>query len=139
MQKRGYSLVEILVVLSIIGILLAIITVNISKVKAESRDKKRISDIALMELALAQYLDRNEDKNYPISFDQVVQLNLIPAMPTDPLNTGTYTYSYKRKLGGTGYCLGATLENSTNPYIDPAITQASCPTDNASNNFIVEK
>ncbi|HEY9583744.1 MAG TPA: type II secretion system protein [Candidatus Paceibacterota bacterium] len=58
LKSSGFTLVELLVVIAIIAILTGIITSNFTQAKAKSRDAKRISDIAQLQLALELAFDR---------------------------------------------------------------------------------
>jgi len=55
---RGFTLIEMMVVIAIISILTAIIMTNFSGAKAKARDAKRISDLGNIQLALELYFDR---------------------------------------------------------------------------------
>lgn len=56
--QKGFTLIELLVVIAIIALLTAIVTSNFAASKAKSRDAKRVSDIAQIQLALSLYFDR---------------------------------------------------------------------------------
>jgi type II secretion system protein G len=58
-SQRGFTLVELLVVVMIIGILTTIVTVGLQSAKNKSRDAKRIADIKTIQLALATYYNDN--------------------------------------------------------------------------------
>ena len=62
-KTRGFSLIELLVVLAIIVILAALVLVNINQARIRGRDAKRVADVASIELALGLYNDAN--KRYP--------------------------------------------------------------------------
>ncbi len=57
-SNRGFTLIEMLVVLAIMGILSGIIITNLSSAKSKARDSRRVSDISHLQLALQMYLDR---------------------------------------------------------------------------------
>lgn len=54
----GFTLVELLVAIAIIGIIAAAATAIFSESKARSRDSRRVSDVQELNNALAMYLDK---------------------------------------------------------------------------------
>jgi len=62
--SRGFTLVEMLIVITIIGILSGIGLVHYQNVRAAARDARRKSDLAYIRLALALYEEDNG--SYPI-------------------------------------------------------------------------
>lgn len=67
MNKKGFTLVEILVVLGIIGLLGILATVMLSSARVRSRDAKRLSDMARVQTALELYF--NDHNSYPLQTD----------------------------------------------------------------------
>jgi prepilin-type N-terminal cleavage/methylation domain-containing protein len=137
-KKKGFSLVELLIVIAIIGIITTVVLANVARAKANSRDGKRITDISQLQLALALYLDKNEQ--YPIG-NSIATLSALIApdkfvdkIATDPINDSLHKYGYTSD--GFSYCLGASLENTADPRIE---TPIPCTTDQASNNYLVKK
>lgn len=60
MRQKGFTLVELLVAIGIIGILSSIAVVSVSNVRAKARDAKRIGDVKQVQTALESYFnDRN--------------------------------------------------------------------------------
>lgn len=53
--KKGFTVLEVLVVIAIIGILAAVAVYSLSITRASNRDAKRISDIAVIRAALSQH------------------------------------------------------------------------------------
>lgn len=127
MKRKGFTLIELMVVIAIIGILSAVVLASLDKARSKSRDTKRIADISQLQLALAAYL--NKHNNYPAvtglsNLSILVSESYISVLPTDPKNDSTYKYGYKSDTGSS-YCLSAELENPSS-YIDSSIT---CTTD----------
>ena len=58
-QKTGFTLIELMVVISIIGILSAVLYANFSDARAQSRDKVRMSALKEVQLALEFYKAQN--------------------------------------------------------------------------------
>lgn len=98
-MKRGFSLIEMLVVLAIIGIILAIVLASLSASKQKARDDKRVSDIATLRLVLEQYYDLCNQ--YPPTLTSGASAgcpagqtlgSLISEIPVTP-EGGAYTYT----------------------------------------------
>lgn len=96
----GFTLVEVLVVLAIVGMLLAVIYVNFGEARANARDKQRTAEIEQIALALEVY--KQAYGAYPTNTGVVGEGNdiddaLDPFMgtvPHDPLGPGDDDYSY---------------------------------------------
>lgn len=63
MKKAGFTLIELMVVITIIGLLSSISVVALNEIRKNSRDSKRISDIERIQTALEFYFMDNA--NYP--------------------------------------------------------------------------
>jgi prepilin-type N-terminal cleavage/methylation domain-containing protein len=105
----GFTLLELLVVVSIIGILIAIATTAFSTAQKKSRDAKRQGDIKSMQSAFEQFVAQNSG-SYGASCTAMTTLNGTPilpgGLPTDP-KTGT---TYSCNSDSTSYCACALLE-----------------------------
>ncbi len=66
MKKEGFTIIEILVAITIIGLLSSISIVSLSGVRKNSRDSKKIADLERIQTALEFYFMDNY--NYPSSF-----------------------------------------------------------------------
>lgn len=104
---KGFTLVELLVVIAIVTILLSIVMASISSARENTREKRRVSDLANIELALTLFNEKN--RQYPsfpsgveIGFggglDATITPQFIANLNKDPLNSGSaggaYAYWY---------------------------------------------
>ncbi len=147
-MKKGFTLIELLVVIAIIGILSAIVLASLNSARANSRDGKRLSDIAQLQLALESYFDAckqyppangsnyldSNAKNSPDTCPSGVDFStFIPSVPVYPPQGQPYVYELK--TGSKDYCLGATLENANN---SSKLTQCDFTAGNGTNNHRVK-
>lgn len=84
MRKRGFTLVEMLVVMAIIAILAAMIAPVIIEAKQAARMKRCVSNIRQLGMAIQQYLDDNS--GYGLPLDRTPQ--------PDPLHSHAYDNSW---------------------------------------------
>lgn len=62
-SKNGFSLVELLVVISIIGVLSAVLVTNFMGIRERARDAQKIEDLNSLKNALRMYY--NDNQSYP--------------------------------------------------------------------------
>jgi prepilin-type N-terminal cleavage/methylation domain-containing protein len=118
-HSSGFTLIEALVVISVIGILSAAVVTSLSSARVRGRDAQRVTDIKRIQVALQQYYDAND--RYPSSISTVlVSGGFLDRLPSDPSDGRAYSYAaYVNSLNGnttlcSSYHLGADLESSTN-------------------------
>ncbi|GEM_PF-2075484 len=117
-NKKGFTLLEILVVLTIVGILSSIIIIGLASIQARGRDTRRIKDLSEVQHALEFYLSKFGSYPDASSWEQLRQILLssqldISVVPNDPASGRTYGYCHS---GGSPdrYVLGAYLEDQNN-------------------------
>ena len=110
----GFSLLELLVVISIIGILIAISTVAFTTAQRTSRDSRRRSDIKAMQDAFEQYMADNgtyEACATMAAYDNGSGSIMPAGLPIDPRNSGDHVYN--TGCTTSGYCVCALLESGS--------------------------
>jgi prepilin-type N-terminal cleavage/methylation domain-containing protein len=134
-KDKGFTLIEILIVVAIIGLLTSIILVGLGSFRARGRDARRIADLRETQNALELYYAK--EQSYPttdVSNWSDLQSVLIEAgigvsaIANDPLPAKNY--SYGASTDGQNYVVGATLEDTTNTNlngdIDGTVYGVSC-------------
>lgn len=131
---KGFTLVELLVVVAIAGILATLITANFIGVRQRARDSQRKSDLRQIQSALELY--RADQGNYPTTIPNCgtslgspdcTTSSYMRKVPSDPSGS-TYTYS----SNGTIYSIIACLENLNDPEKDSPNTAPCSGTTNFS-------
>jgi uncharacterized protein (TIGR02145 family)/prepilin-type N-terminal cleavage/methylation domain-containing protein len=123
-NKTGFTLIEIIVVVFIIGMIISFVVVSFSTPRQKSRDVKRISDITQLQIALNTY--RQFEGSYPESLTAgepligsstgIVFLQSVPEnakYPDDDCVSGDYVYTYDSTSNrySIEFCLEGPLDN----------------------------
>lgn len=118
--NKGFTLVELLVVVGIIGILATLLMANFIGVRQRARDAQRKSDIRQIQSALEFY--RSDIGSYPATISACGASltggspvnTYMQKIPCDPSGSGYYNSGsfYYTNSGGITYTLGACLENT---------------------------
>ncbi len=109
MKKNGFTLLEILVVISIIGILIALGTAAFTTAQKKGRDARRKADIKAMQNGFEQYYSKNGV--YPTTYLEAGDATIFPAgVPEDPKNVSPNVYTIN--LATDSYCVCSLLESS---------------------------
>jgi len=106
--NSGFTLLELLVVISIIGILIALGTVSYSVAQRKSRDAKRKGDVKSLQNGFEQYYSQNG--RYPQNTDELSTV-FSGSLPLDPRTGNSYDFGLDTSVPiGENYCVCATLE-----------------------------
>ncbi len=123
--KNGFTLFELLVSISIIGILTALGVASFSSAQQKARDSRRIQDMDVIQKAAEQYYSAHGTYSYPIDTtisNWVVNgTSVLQTWPADPKPAPWTQYTYTISSPYTSYCACATLENTS-----MANSDASC-------------
>jgi len=118
-RLKSFTLVELLVVITIIGIISGLVVVSFNSSRVKARDNKRISDANLIASALSQYYTTNL-RMYPLGTSggttaySIIQINsgsasipfnnslsnYLNPVPYDPSDSTTYGYYYVYRNDG---------------------------------------
>ena len=115
-MKKGFTLIEMLIVVAIIAILASVFLVGLRGFRAGAYDSRRISDLQKMQSYLEIYYTKN--RAYPnVSTWSDLQTTLInagvgvTAIPNDPISGNNYYYGIDNS-DFQSYVLGARFSTS---------------------------
>ncbi len=131
---RGFTLIEMLIVIAVIGILASAVLVGLGPVQRQGRDSRRIADLRQVQNALELYY--NKCGHYPgdatcgstIPGDDWNAMTTaltgasigIKSIPFDPSTGKSYHYATDLKT----YVIGAELEDANNPNLRQSATSS---------------
>jgi len=154
-KSRGFTIVELLIVIVVIGILAAITVVAYSGIQQRARDTQRVSDMSTLLKLLESYktlngvyptatgdvgnsgYEQSNDTSTP--FMEALQAAFATKVPLDPTNSSSHYYRYYRyniaslssygcpsDKGGLVVLFAVGFENAANmPQSDPALVCTS--------------
>lgn len=123
--RQGFTLIEVIVVIAIIGIMAAIISTALATARIKARDARRIADIKQVQNAIELYFGSRSPQEYPVAsavcdathaygLEELFRTGFISGIPRDPsLVPNCYLYTAEEFPPRKSYHLGAILEDST--------------------------
>ena len=111
-KPKGFTIVELLVVATIISLLATLGITTYASLGKQSRDAKRKGDLENVRAALEQY--KNDNNYYPGLLTTLTPSKYLMTVPEDPRpGTNTYLYCPTPDLSGNvvGYDLCSGLES----------------------------
>lgn len=148
-HRKGFTLIEILIVVAIIGILASVALVGLAPAQRRGRDARRLSDIKQAQTALELYYSKcgyypgqvqagttctgrvGGPSDWAALETVITQSNLgIRDLPNDPTGGASYQYA---SSDGSSYTLAAILEDKNNSVLSqsapsPSNGMADCGT-----------
>ena len=120
MKQKGFTLIELMVVIAIIGILAGIVMVSLGGARANARDARRQSDIRQFNTAMELCYDDatcNSNQAYLQSASMPTAVGTyLTSVPTDPVSgNSSYTWINNSATGvdtDQDYCAYAILERA---------------------------
>jgi type II secretion system protein G len=126
-NSSGFTLVELLVVVAILGLLLSLVTISFQEMQSRSLDSRRMADIGSLQKALALY--QVQHAQYPVEPDGIdvtgtdelnvllLNENFLSGQVKDPIN-GTkdglsYVFHYLTNASGSNYLISFCLETDS--------------------------
>ena len=134
-KEGGFTLLELLIVIVIIGILALLIIPNVTSAPKKARDTQRKTDLRAVQKALEEYY--TSYNAYPVATgiaDTALGAALatgnppiLKAVPTDPKNSSQYVYTYTA-AANTSYALTGCLENGQDSGQNTSVANGTCTT-----------
>lgn len=119
--KKGFTLIEILIVVSIIGLLASIVFVGLGASRARGRDARRLADLQSIQTGLELYFTKTG--TYPATLAGLVSGGIgVIKIPTDPTVANSYGYGVNN--AGNSYVLIADTEAAAGDAIYKSSLQA---------------
>ena len=107
-KSKGFTLVELMIVITVIAILSTIAVVSFTRVQKQSRDTKRKGDLRSIATAMQAYF--SEANSYPTALSTALVPTYIPTFPKDPTGDTLGSYSYTVVTTNNTFTLCSQLE-----------------------------
>lgn len=124
--SSGFTMIELLVVISIIGLLSSVVLASVATTREKARDSRRLAEMNSMIKAIELYASSNNGL-YPslgtddvaYNFNATLSSLLSPyirPVPSDPIGSSWHTYQYVRGPSPYGFGMYVRLERNGGTY-----------------------
>jgi prepilin-type N-terminal cleavage/methylation domain-containing protein len=132
--KRGFTLLEVLVVLTIIAILMSVVLSSLSGARIRGRDAKRAADLKQLQQAIENYFENNSA--YPSGTDlSILYPTYLASTPKDPSGN---SYGYVSNSSPASYCIGTNFEGATPKTLPVSVTCSFNNGFNSSYKYVIQ-
>ena len=125
-NTKGFTLIEVLIVISIIGVLSSLTLLGLGTFRASGRDVRRVTDLRQITNALELYYAKNGSypatNGWEIAIAKPAVTGVIDKVPKDPSGS-SYGYGI---CGASGYVVKATLEEANAKILAEGSDGAGC-------------
>lgn len=112
-RSEGFTLAEMLIVVSIITVLVTISLNSFNNQGRRARDDRRMADLEQIRSALEMFRLASPTRVYPATLAPLVTAGFLTVLPQDPFTNGNFQYYYRAGAGNAIYSLCARTEVAT--------------------------
>jgi len=110
--KKGFAIVEILVVLAVVAILVSIVLVSMGSAREKMRDAQRMADLKKVSSVQQKYYDVSKKFFTAVSQNNIPEMEAYFPLTVDPKNNEPLVYKWvDNTADNQKFCLYAHMEN----------------------------
>lgn len=129
-NSKAFSLIELLVTITIIGVIMAIGVAAYTRAQKRGRDARRTADIKAVQAALELYYSENSKYPSASSYITSAPSGLVTGfMKEYPVDPSSFPYYYQ-STDGSCYCVAARVEATTPKESTPGCTDPEASPNN---------